>query len=266
MKRILRWLIPAALAALVLVPFLGGRRAAPGAGTAAAVERLAALEEADPDDVVRVIRQQQKARMDAQKAEMREKLENGEADPWSMMQDFVILGDSRPAGFYYYGFFPRDRVQADAGDTIRVIPERMEDIAALQPARVYLSFGINDINIGFWDSPAEYTAEFKDVIAQLRERMPELEIYINSILPVQDFALSQGAAWPRVPEYNEALRAMCEECGAVYVDNDGIVAEHADLYDEDGIHFQKEFYTYWVTNLVIATWYPETETEVAWTE
>ena len=264
MKQLLRWLVPAMLLCLLLIPFFPSRMPAPAPETEAAARRLAALEQGDPDEVAQIIRGQQKARMDAQREEMRARLLSGEADPWALMQDYVILGDSRPSGFYYYGFMPRDRVQADAGDTIRVIPDRLEEIAAMQPARVYLSFGINDINIGFWDSPAEYTAEFADIVALLRERMPDLEIYINSILPVQDWALYKGEAWPRVPEYNEALRDMCAACGAVYVDNDAIVAEHQDLYDADGIHFQAEFYRYWVTNMVMATWYPETEGE--WTE
>lgn len=249
---------------MLLIPFLRSVSARPGEDTSEAAARLAALETGDPDGVIAVIRQQQRERMEAEREEIRASLLDGTLDPWGFMQDYVILGDSRPSGFYYYGFLPRERVQCDAGDTIRVIPDRLEEIVALHPARAYLSYGINDINIGFWNEPAEYCAEFKEVIAMLRAELPELEIYINSILPVQDWALSKGAAWPRVPEYNVALRAMCEECGCVYIDNDGIIAEHGDLYDADGIHFQKAFYRYWVTNFVMATYYPETE-EV-WTE
>ena len=57
---------------------------------------------------------------------------------------------------------------------------------------------------------------------------------------------------------------MCLEHGYVYIDNDGIVAAHQELYEDDGIHFQREFYRYWVTNFIMAAYYPETE--AVWTE
>ena len=258
MKRIPMLAVPAVLAVvLLLVLFLG--RSRPAAALSDTRQTLAAMEAGDPDAVVGVIRQQQKARMEAEKEELREKLISGETDPWSLLQDYVILGDSRPAGFYYYGFCPRERVLADAGHTIRIIPEQLEQIVALHPARAYLSFGINDINIGFWDNPDEYTAEFKEKLDLLREALPDMEIYVNSILPVQDWALYKGEAWPRVPEYNIALREMCREWGCTYIDNDAIIAEHQNLYDSDGIHFAGEFYTYWVTNFILASLYPDAE-------
>ena len=227
------------------------------ASVAGAVEYIRAMEAGNPEEVISIIRQHEREQFEAERAQMREALLSGELDVWSLFQDYVFLGDSRVTGFFYYGFLPSARVLAGSGDTIRSIEPLMDEIVALHPSRVYLSFGINDLNIGFWNDPDEYTAEFVETADMMREALPELEIYVNSILPVQDFALKNGAEWYRVPEYNIALREMCEEHGYVFVDNDGIVAEHQDEYSEDGIHLNDAFYPYWGTNNIIATLYSD---------
>lgn len=256
-------LLPLAVAAALLIAAaiaLAASRSGRGHDMSAAVEALRTMEAGDPDQVTEIVRGRQKARMEAERDEMRAKLLNGEIDVWSLLQDYVILGDSRPAGFYYYGILPGERVLCGAGDTVRLIrEERLPDIVALNPARAYISYGINDINIGYWDTPEEYIAEFSSVMDALEAAVPGIEIYINSILPVQDWALYKGEKWPEAPIYSEALRQMCAEKGYTYIDNDQICAEHQELYDSDGIHFQQAFYDYWATNFVLATYYRDEE-------
>ena len=46
------------------------------------------------------------------------------------------------------------------------------------------------------------------------------------------------------------IKAYCEENGYPYIDNTQIVEEHSDLYDEDGIHLQEDFYEYWAVNML----------------
>lgn len=226
----------------------GGRK-----DTTAAVAMLQTMEAGDPDEVQSVLREQEKARLEAERETIKARLLNGEIDVWSLLHDYVIIGDSRPAGFTVYGMLPEERVIFGAGDTIREMRERMSEIEALDPAYAYISYGINDINIGYWDTPEEYVAEFGQILDEMHAAMPDTEIYINSILPVQQWAESKGAKWPEAPIYNEALRQMCAEHDCTYIDNDAICAEHQDLYDSDGIHFQQPFYDYWAMNLVLAT-------------
>ena len=35
-----------------------------------------------------------------------------------------------------------------------------------------------------------------------------------------------------------------------YINNDKVAEEHTDLYEGDGLHFQKEFYKYWAINML----------------
>ena len=48
----------------------------------------------------------------------------------------------------------------------------------------------------------------------------------------------------------EALTLFAEK-GYHYIDNTAVFEAHKDLYQPDGIHFQKELYEYWATNMII---------------
>ena len=188
---------------------------------------------------------------------------NGEVDVWSQFQDYLILGDSRASGYYYYGFLPEARCYAEAGDTIRKMKEHIPDVISDAPARIYVSYGINDINIGFWPTAEDYCAEMVEIFDEMQASLPELEIYVNSILEVQDWALSKGENWKYAPEWNEVIRQMCVDHGYTYVDNSAITAEHQELYEGDGIHFKPDFYNHWGTNMILATYYRGSEEEFA---
>ena len=259
-KHRLRLLVPALLAALLLAG-CGGGSGGSGDTTAesSAVAYLRQLEQGDPDQVIAVIRQQRQARLEAELVVLRDQLLNGEADVWSMFEDYLILGDSRAVGFAYFTPLPSERILADAGDKITSVAEHMDDILAYNPARIYIAYGINDINIGFWPTVEDYIEEMENVLGQVRENLPDVEIYVNSILPVEDWALYKGAMWKYVPEWNEVIGQACEENGWTFIDNAEIVAEHQEYYETDGIHFQSGFYPYWATNMILATYFRDAE-------
>ena len=56
----------------------------------------------------------------------------------------------------------------------------------------------------------------------------------------------------QIPQWNELMKATCEEFGVVFVDNSAICEEMKDLWEADGIHVKKNFYPDWGKNLVVA--------------
>lgn len=228
----------------------------------AAVEYLRQMESGDPDAVTAVIRRQEQERLAAERDALKEQLLAGEIDVWSQFQDYVILGDSRAVGYWYFGWLPEERCLTGSGDTIRKMEEHIPDIVALHPARMYVSYGINDINIGFWNSKEEYVDEFVRILGEVQAELPDIEIYVNSILEVQDWALSKGAWWKYAPEWNDALEEMCREHGYTFIDNEQLTAEHQEQYEADGIHFFSSFYPLWATNMILATYYRGAEEEL----
>ena len=57
-------------------------------------------------------------------------------------------------------------------------------------------------------------------------------------------------SYARLEEYNAALKAMTEQNGYRYVDNTYVAEEHQNLYQDDGLHLQPDFYKYWAANML----------------
>ena len=180
----------------------------------------------------------------------REELE--ENGVWDAFTDYLFLGDSRVVGFDVYGFLSSDRVLAESGDTINAITDRMDTIRSYEPKYIFLSFGINDIGVGLWPTPEEYADAYEEKIDALREALPDAEIYVNSILPAAQYAVEGTPIWGDLPAYSEAVRRMCARKEIPFIDNDALVEERGNLYEQDGVHFQPDFYYYWAENQLLA--------------
>lgn len=57
-------------------------------------------------------------------------------------------------------------------------------------------------------------------------------------------------SYARLGEYNDALKAMTEQNGFRYIDNTYVAEEHQNLYQDDGLHLQPDFYKYWAANML----------------
>lgn len=218
--------------------------------TAAGIEYLRQLEAQDPAEVDEELKYLHQQRLIEMRDERLRQLESGEISVWSLFEDYVLLGDSRAVGFYYFDFLPESRVLAESGATIRNLEEHIPDIVKLNPSMLFLCYGLNDVSIGIWSAPEEYAEEYADIIAEIRKELPDVSIYISSILPARDPAFEQSSAWYDIPQYSAAVEAMCEENGCYYVDNDALAEEYADLWEVDGIHVQKDFYPHWAANMI----------------
>lgn len=221
---------------------------------------LASLEQRTPVEMEYMISEAQKEREKElqreayrkRREEYRQSLEGQKL--WDSFDDFVFLGDSRVVGYDVFGFLPSDRVLAEAGDTINSITNRMDTIKSLSPKYIFISYGINDIGIGFWPTAEEYTDALREKLHELQKEVPDAEIYVNSIIPARDDAAQTYTVWQGLPEYSEAIRLMCEEEGIPFIDNGAIIEEHKDLYATDGVHLQPDFYRYWAENQLLGVY------------
>lgn len=170
---------------------------------------------------------------------------------WDQFDKYVFLGDSRVVGFNVFGFLPAERVLAEQGDTILAISDRMDAMKELEPSYIFISYGINDIGIGFWQTAGDYADAFSEEIDDLRKEFPDAQIYVNSIIPATDEAVEGVSIWGKIPEYSDALKKMCAEKGIPFIDNTKLIEEHKELYAGDGVHLLAEFYPYWAENQLL---------------
>ena len=85
------------------------------------------------------------------------------------------------------------------------------------------------------------------MLQEIEKALPDTEIYINSILPVQSKVIEENSDYGNIPEFNERLARLCEEEGAVFIDNTNLVKD--EYYTADGIHMSPDYYPGWVDHM-----------------
>lgn len=265
MRRINKSLIIAILllVMLVLLAVALGKGARPSepvvSSTPEGIAYLQSLEEKDPTAVEDTLKELHRQKLLEQREAKLAELESGEISIWSLFEDYMLMGDSRVMGFGFYEYLDQSRVVAEKGDTIWTLQEHIPEIAAMNPSYLFISYGVNDVGSGMWSSPEDYVQDFSDIISKIRQELPDVKIFINSILLAYAPAFNTSAAWYDIPEYNAALETMCHDLGCFYVDNTPLCEEYAGLYESDGIHVGSSFYSHWAANMIMAVYDSETD-------
>lgn len=163
-------------------------------------------------------------------------------------RDCVVMGDSIANELVEYQVLDESVVVADIGMMLRNAQEHKQKASNLNPGKVFLSYGLNDI-----EDPngtgASFSQEYKEFLDEMRELLPEAEFYITSITPANQEAIAKQPQYQKNAEYNDALKAMCEEDGDVtFIDTRDLITE--DLYEGDGIHFRPEYYERWAKRMI----------------
>ena len=225
---------------------------------------VAALNVGNPAKVDEIRKEQRLARQAAQREkaleEIRAELDASGDGIWAYFNDYVILGDSRAVGFSYYRFLRKDRVLAGGGNTVRNIYDHLDELSAIAPSSVYLCYGLNDTGVGYWKTGEEYAAELRSVFAAIRKALPKSTIVASSILPATEAAMKKSPVWRRIPDFDAALKQVCEETGVLYADNNETAKKYMDtMWGPDGVHLNSAFYPIWAGNLIFAAMEAELE-------
>lgn len=222
-----------------------------GAEVRDGIAYLEELEQRDPAAVDQVRKELYQKKLDAQRDALLQQLNDGTMDPFTMFQDYVLMGDSRAVGFWYRDFLEKSRVLADGGHTIRNIPDQIDTLVSLNPSLIFLCYGLNDTSIGYWDTADAYVAEYMQIVRDIQEALPDATIVVSSILPARDPAFQRSSKWYNIPEWSAALEKACQSNGILFANCDQLAEDYPNLWDPDGIHFRKEFYPYWASCLVV---------------
>lgn len=247
---------------LVILVFSGAGSGDSGAeDIQAGIAYLESLEAKDPAAVSAVRKQIRQEKLDAQRDALLQQLTNGTIDPFSLFKDYVVMGDSRAVGFWYRDFLDKSRVLADGGHTIRNISDQMDTLVSLNPATIYLCYGLNDTSIGYWSTAEEYVTEYIQIVKEIQSRLPDATIVVSSILPARDPAFQRSTKWYNIPDWSAALEQACKENDILFANCDQLAVDYPNLWDPDGIHFREAFYPYWASNLLLPTLMEDTDDE-----
>lgn len=167
--------------------------------------------------------------------------------------EIVFLGNSITEGFDLEAFFPEKTLinRGIVGDHLDGLLERLENSAvALQPRKIFLMIGINDIGDRRDD---EYLKDmYSTLLDTLQQTLPDTKIYLHSMLPT-------SARWKNCPpdqivRMNEWLLFQAIERQLVYVNlYPSFTEENSTIIpalSNDGLHPNQKGYEVWAAAIL----------------
>ena len=132
------------------------------------------------------------------------------------------------------------------GLSIAYADEQLDTAISLYPTCIFLGFGSNDLEL--YDGNVQpFKEAYETQVGKLQAALPDVPIYINGILPLQEVAIARNGALARYPEFNQALQEICTNLGCTYIDNAFLVENNPEMYEPDGEHVIMDFYPLWLT-------------------
>lgn len=159
----------------------------------------------------------------------------------TLFANTIFFGDSMTQAISDCGFMDAANVVYQRSATIDVLIPKIPEVAATLPQQVIIFTGLNDCN--HYTDIADYRRDYVTMLQRLKASIPGVKIVVSSLLPPSD---AFGATRPdlaRAPQFDQELRAICQENDVTYVDSTWIVRQKN--YQEDGIHMNRTFYRVW---------------------
>lgn len=164
--------------------------------------------------------------------------------------DIVFIGDSITARGEWQEFFPNKKVlnRGIDSDVTEGVLNRLDVVINASPKQIFLMIGINDIrqNINR-DTSIEH---YKNIINELKDKLPDTELYIQSILPIGD---NTGMSNKEVEAFNLELEKIASENNLTYIDLYSKFLDHTgflpDCYSIDGVHLTGTGYKIWIEEI-----------------
>lgn len=127
-----------------------------------------------------------------------------------------------------------------------------ECILELEPSRIFINIGTNDIGLP-GDDLGMLEKNYREILRRIKERLPQCQVNVMAFYPVADMELPTnlpGGRKPRtlesVQEANSRIKAMAQELGLNFIDvNDTISDERGYMkaeYAADSIHMWPSAY------------------------
>ncbi len=210
----------------------------------AGLARLEQMEAADTDEIDSQIQALEEAERAADEAWANRPVNEKFANAY-------VLGDSIAQGLYENAVLDGSYVTAerDTGvckSEISMIENHVSRAIEVGPQVLFLSYGLKDIEAASGNADV-FAMAYKNVLDTLKNGLPETRIYVNCVLPVQQFVIEENEWYGSIPEYNEKLKELCAEEGVTFIDNSSLAGDED--YSEDGIHLTSEYYTEWVNHM-----------------
>ena len=180
--------------------------------------------------------------------EQQDSPEDGEDDR-SVREKFggaVVIGDSVTNGFTVYDVLNASSVISKIGVHLYETDELIAQAKEISPGTIFLALGRNDLAATEGDVD-EFISQYTEVLNKIAEEVPDANIFVNSIFPVQESAIEEDPYLAYISDYNTALKELCDSKSIAFIDNTDLVEDR--YFEQDGQHFIADFYPIWAEHM-----------------
>lgn len=135
-----------------------------------------------------------------------------------------------------------------SGDTTRRILNRLDTIIQTKPKQIFLMIGINDF-VNEKKSIEQVLDKYKIILEELQNKIPQTEVFIQSVLPVNNNLTYFLQDNQKVIKFNLKLQELATEFNYQYIDVFSHLADSENQldvkYTTDGVHLNGKAYLIW---------------------
>ena len=163
----------------------------------------------------------------------------------------VFVGDSITDFCNLDAYYPKFNAvnRGISGDTIEGIRGRLdESVFGLSPSLVVILGGANNFAEGYDDVETHIIETYKDILSQIKARLPKTQIIVQSIYPVSDVSFHNRYKYGHghIESINQKLKELVESMGYKFADVYSVLnsgdEEFNSKYTDDGLHPNKNGY------------------------
>lgn len=166
-------------------------------------------------------------------------------------KEFIFLGNSITAGADWSKLLslPNAKNRGISGDITFGVLQRLEEVIARKPAKVFVLIGINDVSRNIPDSVI--LRNYKQIVSRIKKGSKKTKIYFYTLLPVNHtfakfknhYGKDEHILW-----LNEEIRKLADKNLTVIDLYTHFLDENKRLRAElthDGLHLKPEGYQVW---------------------
>lgn len=163
----------------------------------------------------------------------------------------VFLGDSQTAQAEWHEMFRSEQAilnRGISGDYVAGTLERLPEVLRHQPTKIFLLIGVNDLIFG--SEVADIERVYRDIVQKIRAESPDTELYLQSILPVNNEIRRSGTNNEKITALNARIAEVARDYALPYIDLNTLLQDAdgnlAAKFSEDGLHLNGLGYAVWV--------------------
>ncbi|WP_226555913.1 GDSL-type esterase/lipase family protein [Priestia aryabhattai] len=160
----------------------------------------------------------------------------------------VFLGDSLTQRSEWNEMFNSNKIvnRGIESDTTEGVLHRLDSITAAKPSKIFLMIGINDLRTG--KEVNSVVKNYSKILEIIHTKSPDTEIYVQSILPVNNKVVGNIVDNNDVIKINKHLNKLAKKYDYRYIDLYSKVSQDNQLKSDltiDGIHLKGKGYKVW---------------------